>query len=753
MVKRNSRFLLLLALLALLGCTPAPGPSPTAPLPRTPLPTFTPMPPPPTLRPADLLARISRERLLADVAALAAIEPESGWRSPGTTGEQQAVAYVAARLDDLAALRRLGMGVERQSFRVPVATEIWEAGLWLTLAGGEVAVPAGGLQVLGDRVAPALRMDSDGILNDSERNPLTASGPVARVGSADELAAVAAGSLAGDVALVDYALLDPALLGWSAALANARLLLAGAPAGLVLVTRSSPQPGESHGTFLGDGSPLPYAQAGPLPPVLSARLEDLAPWGIAGWEDLAQVQAARLTWDADVLSPATSANVVAHIPGRDPSHAVLINAHLDSANAAGAMDDASGAAVLLEIARVLDEAAFQPPADLYLAWFGSEELGSYGSSYYVSTHQELLDRILLMVAVDCLTSPLGGVPAGVQLDTWASGNRGDDGLLAPSYLSAAAARHGLVAAVANGGRSAVDNLAFATFDVPNAQLYYGDAGLEARGFHYSGRIHDPYDRLARVEEQAGALAEMAGVVLVAALETGREQPALRDTPPAGRRALLVGSHCEVPAESPANMTDLAATLALAGYDVDALPYGQALTAQDLQDTALVIVLPVLDYPGPQWGNETYDESWSEAEAAALEAYVAGGGFLVLTNSAYRLDLSGVAADENEDWADANLVAGRFGVTYQEPFLEGSQATVTAGQSLVTGTERLAMAWGNGVSFAFRQGTVLAQVAEAAAVALVPYGDRGGRVLVLAEAWMLAAGWEGMNSAFWENLGR
>ena len=39
-------------------------------------------------------------------------------------------------------------------------------------------------------------------------------------------------------------------------------------------------------------------------------------------------------------------------------------------------------------------------------------------------------------------------------------------------------------------------------------------------------------------------------------------------------------------------------LAWAGFDVDMVPYGAAVTSADLHDADLVIVLPVHDYPSP-----------------------------------------------------------------------------------------------------------------------------------------------------------
>jgi hypothetical protein len=126
----------------------------------------------------------------------------------------------------------------------------------------------------------------------------------------------------------------------------------------VLVTESG------HGKGAGDGTVLGGIDLNEVIPMLYVRLEDLAPVRIASWEALAQIEAARLIWDTDVFSPGQSGNLVARIPGADSSQAVILGAHIDSANSPGAGDNALNSAVLLEMGRVLDEGAVQPPVDI-----------------------------------------------------------------------------------------------------------------------------------------------------------------------------------------------------------------------------------------------------------------------------------------------------------------------------------------------------------------------------------------------------
>lgn len=744
-----------LFLLLLTGCAIPPAttrPVPTAETPPAPTAVVPSSFPPPSPVPiAGLLPYISSERLIADIAALTAIRPYTGWRSPASPGEAEARAYVAIRLGELSFFQGQGLTWKEEPFHTVAGATVHQADLTLTISGQEVPVPVAAMRSFSERLDLVARFDSDGTLGDNAPDPRAVGGPAVLLRSTEAVAALERGTLAGQVAFLDYALVDPAVVEWRRAVDTAWAVLAARPAGLVVVTQDSDHVGQSHGTFVADGSPLAYLLPETPLPILYARLEDLAPAGLAAWTDLEQIESAALTWDVDAVAPGTSANLVARIPGDDSSHAVILGAHIDSADSPGALDDAAGAAILLEVARVLDGAGVRPAVDLYLVWFGAEEAGLLGSYAFAAAHPDLLDRTLLALIVDCPTLPLPGVAGGLRLRTWAAGYLGDDQRRAPNYLAGVAARYGLGPVQTAAGRGAADNLAMATFDVPNAQLLHGDPQTmaEVGGLHYAGRIHDPYDTVNRAWTVADEIAAMAKLALAAAVEAGRQAPALRDTPPPQYRALLVSSHCEVASTSPGNLADFAATLAEAGYDVDTVPYGQAVTAADLAGAALVVVLPVLDYPTTDDG--VYDESWSAAEAACLTAYVAQGGLLVLTNSADQRDLSARSVAANEDWAAMNALGNPFDIAYSEPHLDGDMATVVAADPVVSGVPELQLAPRNGVGFTLSRGTVLATVGGAAVptVALVEHG--AGRVLVLADAWMLMAGWDGQNAAFWRNL--
>jgi hypothetical protein len=761
-------FLLLLVLL-LAGCRwPLPA-SPTPVLPPTPAgegPAATPCPPAmakqPTSHPADPFDLISRDSMVTFLEGLTAIQPYSGWRNSGTTGEAEALDYTAAQLSQFEHLRHLGLELERQEFHTFLTIEIWQSQLYLLVNDREIEVPADSPRGHRDDIRQALRFDSDGQLNDEERDPVEAGGPVFLVDSYRDVVDLAAGDLDGKVAFVDYAVVDRILVDPDQVAMSLSKLLAAGPAGLVLVTRFSNQVGQSHGTFVGDGSSFYALQEAYAPPTLYVRLEDLGPAGIQAWDDLTKIEAARLVVDADVFCPGRSGNLVARIPGLDSSRAVILGAHIDSPNGPGALDDGSGSAVLMEVARVLDAAQFQPPVDVYLSWFGSEELGLYGSYHFAATHQELLDRTIAMLQIDMLSCPLDGIQPRLDLVTWPYGRLGERRLAWPEYLSEETSKRGIATYPVGYYGIESDNSAFAGFGVPNANLIYkNDREMEQAGsIHYASHIHDPYDTLDLVRKMGDVLEQMAGVALVAALETGQSAPDLRPAPAPDHRAVFVASQTEPIHMAPTTFTDMGMAFEMLGFDVDMLAYGQPFGVADLADADLVVALPVVDYPSPEGDVSVYDAAWSEGELAALESYVDEGGLLVLTNSRYRLKYGNALQDPNEDWADMNALAGRFGVSYRQGCLPDAAISADGDTPLLQGISRLDLAGanvplGNGVPFSLEHGgQVLAAVQGEPLMALLDHGDAHGQVLILADVGILGAGWgEPTNLRYWQNLAR
>ena len=82
-----------------------------------------------------------------------------------------------------------------------------------------------------------------------------------------------------------------------------------------------------------------------------------------------------------------SGNVVADLPGRDPSLApILVACHLDSWDlGTGAIDDGAGCAIVAAAALRAQEGG-KPLRTIRVLWAGSEELGGFGGEAYAKAH-------------------------------------------------------------------------------------------------------------------------------------------------------------------------------------------------------------------------------------------------------------------------------------------------------------------------------------------------------------------------------
>ena len=106
-----------------------------------------------------------------------------------------------------------------------------------------------------------------------------------------------------------------------------------------------------------------------------------------------------------------SRNVLAKIEGSDPAlkrQAVVIGAHLDHLGFRsglihpGADDNASGSAVVLEVARTLAASGFRPRRTIVFALWCGEEEGHYGSKRFASAPPDglTLDRVVAYINMD-----------------------------------------------------------------------------------------------------------------------------------------------------------------------------------------------------------------------------------------------------------------------------------------------------------------------------------------------------------------
>ncbi len=111
-------------------------------------------------------------------------------------------------------------------------------------------------------------------------------------------------------------------------------------------------------------------------------------------------------------------NVGAMLRGSDPSlrdQWVIVAAHFDHLGVRGgklypgADDNASGVAMMLEVARSVVRAPARPKRSIMFIGFDLEEVGLFGSRYFVAHSPVPLDRVVLFVTADMIGRALAGV--------------------------------------------------------------------------------------------------------------------------------------------------------------------------------------------------------------------------------------------------------------------------------------------------------------------------------------------------------
>jgi uncharacterized protein len=210
----------------------------------------------------------------------------------------------------------------------------------------------------------------------------------------------------------------------------------------------------------------------------------------------------------------TARNVLGVLPGRDPKYAdqiIVLGAHYDHLGQgpegtvwAGANDNASGVAVLLEMARAWQEQGYIPRHTVLFAAWDAEEEGLLGSSHYVREPRYPLESTVAMIQLDMV---------GAGGDTlWIDGG----GELAEQLQSAAQAV-GVETESTSLGRS--DHVPFLQSGIP--------ADLLIWQFHDGEpRYHRPEDTPATIEvDKLEAVGRIVGITLLGLTEG---EPAIAD---------------------------------------------------------------------------------------------------------------------------------------------------------------------------------------------------------------------------------
>jgi hypothetical protein len=133
-----------------------------------------------------------------------------------------------------------------------------------------------------------------------------------------------------------------------------------------------------------------------------------------------------VTLDTQVKAAAKSQtwNAAGRLAGRDPvlsKEVILLTAHLDHLGSRssgkagedtiynGADDDASGCVAVLELMEAL-AAGSRPRRTVVFTWFGSEEAGGYGASFFIDRPPVPLAQIVANLEFEMLGRPDGAVP-------------------------------------------------------------------------------------------------------------------------------------------------------------------------------------------------------------------------------------------------------------------------------------------------------------------------------------------------------
>lgn len=197
-------------------------------------------------------------------------------------------------------------------------------------------------------------------------------------------------------------------------------------------------------------------------------------------------------------------NVLGVIPGRDPQHAaeiVIVGAHYDHLGQTpdgtvwpGANDDASGVAVLLEIAQSWQEQGYVPRRTVLFAAWDAEEEGLLGSIYYVQHQRYPLGDTVAMIQLDMVGA------GGDTLSIAGGGELGERIRLIAEGL-------GVVVEMDDSGGS--DHVPFQVSGVPAGLLIWAHEGEE------EPRYHRPMDTSEIIDlNKLGTVGNIAGIALL-----------------------------------------------------------------------------------------------------------------------------------------------------------------------------------------------------------------------------------------------
>ncbi|MET0309272.1 MAG: M20/M25/M40 family metallo-hydrolase, partial [Sphingomonas sp.] len=309
----------------------------------------------------DDVAKIRDAALKDDTVAWDIVEgltTEIGQRLAATEAEARARAWAVKKLTALGF-----QNVHVETYRMPV---------WVR--GAETA------EVVGPS---AQKLTIAALGNSGSTGPAGVDAEVVYFPTLADLQAAPAGSLKGKIAFVSHAMTatqDGSQYGYYGAVRRAAPNLAASKGATAILIRSigtdyhrNPHTGVTNWA----NGVKPIAAAALAVPD-AEQLERLLKRGPVRL---------RLLVTPQFKGEAESGNVIADVPGSDPSAGiVLIGGHLDSWDlGTGAIDDGAGVAITTAAAMRV-RAAGQPKRTIRVVWFGAEEVGGVGGEAYAKAH-------------------------------------------------------------------------------------------------------------------------------------------------------------------------------------------------------------------------------------------------------------------------------------------------------------------------------------------------------------------------------
>jgi aminopeptidase YwaD len=188
--------------------------------------------------------------------------------------------------------------------------------------------------------------------------------------------------------------------------------------------------------------------------------------------------------------PRTSYNVVACLPSEN-EEIIVVNAHHDSMLTPGAVDDASGVAIVLEMARVLSAENLQ--RTVLFVTFSGEELGLFGSADFVNRHKD--NKIVASITFDCIgAGPDDGLRVGLE-----DSSQYETTMWLDAYVQEIAENMGFDGVQSEyihtiGGYT--DHASFTGADIPATWIYWVDPERE----DLLGLIHTLGDNLDEIDK-------------------------------------------------------------------------------------------------------------------------------------------------------------------------------------------------------------------------------------------------------------